>query len=61
MPSLPPFRDDSSSRCLVCGKRIGQRDDALRLRGNTRVHKRCATYDVRRRRYGSERLGYPPR
>ena len=32
-----------------------------RLRGGTIVHRDCATYDMRRRRVGAERLGYPPR
>ena len=30
------------------------------MRGETLVHKRCATYQMRRRREGAERLGYPP-
>jgi hypothetical protein len=62
MPSLP-FRGGPGGpdRCLACGKRIGSRDDAIRLRGEVRVHRGCATYEARRRRYGAERLGFPLR
>jgi hypothetical protein len=31
----------------------------MRLRGGAIVHRRCANYDVRRRREGSGRLGNP--
>jgi hypothetical protein len=51
----------SSERCLACGGRIGSRDEVMRLRGDVRVHRRCATYEARRRRVGAERLGFPPR
>jgi hypothetical protein len=47
--------------CLVCGRRVSEDDDRLRLRGGAFVHRACATYDIRRRRTGSERLGYPSR
>jgi hypothetical protein len=62
VPSLP-FRGGprGPDRCLACGKRIGSRDDAIRLRGEVRVHRSCATYEARRRRYGAERLGFPLR
>ena len=46
--------------CLVCGRGIGPGEELMRLRGETLVHKRCATYQMRRRREGAERLGYPP-
>ena len=61
-PLVPSFESEPGpERCLACGKRIGGRDEAVKLRGNVRVHRRCATYQVRRRRYGAERLGFPPR
>jgi hypothetical protein len=45
--------------CLVCHRSISPRDERLRLRGGTAVHRGCATYEMRRRRVGSSRLGYP--
>lgn len=48
-----------SGHCLVCHRRVGADDARLRLRGGAVVHRECATYDMRRRRTGSERLGYP--
>jgi hypothetical protein len=45
--------------CLVCGSVVTPRDEAMRLRGGTLVHRGCATYDMRRRRIGNARLGYP--
>jgi hypothetical protein len=47
--------------CIVCGHRVSGSDRAMRLRGGLVVHRDCATYDMRRRRTGSERLGYPYR
>jgi hypothetical protein len=46
--------------CLVCGRGIGPGEELMRLRGETLVHRRCASYQMRRRREGAERLGYPP-
>ena len=46
--------------CLVCGRGIGPGEKLMRLRGETLVHRRCASYQMRRRREGAERLGYPP-
>ena len=46
--------------CLVCGRMVAARDKPMRLRGGAMVHRGCATYDMRRRRTGSARLGYPP-
>jgi adenine-specific DNA methylase len=43
--------------CVVCGRSISPRDERLRLRGGTVVHRSCATYDMRRRRVGAARLG----
>jgi hypothetical protein len=45
--------------CLVCGRAVTPRDDRMRLRGGAVVHRACATYDMRRRRTGAGRLGYP--
>jgi hypothetical protein len=45
--------------CLVCGRAVTARDEPLRLRGGAIVHRGCATYDMRRRRVGEARLGYP--
>ena len=45
--------------CLVCGRAVAPRDDRMRLRGGVVVHRACATYDMRRRRTGRGRLGYP--
>jgi hypothetical protein len=45
--------------CLVCGRAVSARDDQMRLRGGAMVHRACATYDMRRRRTGQSRLGYP--
>jgi hypothetical protein len=45
--------------CLVCGRSITSGQELMRLRGETVVHRRCATCDMRRRREGVERLGYP--
>ena len=47
--------------CLVCNRPVARDDEPLRLRGGTIVHRECATYDMRRRRVGGDRLGYPPR
>jgi hypothetical protein len=45
--------------CLMCARAIGDRDEQIRLRGGAMVHRTCATYDMRRRRTGEARLGYP--
>jgi hypothetical protein len=45
--------------CLVCGRGIRPGEELMRLRGETLVHRRCATYEMRRRPTGAERLGYP--
>jgi hypothetical protein len=45
--------------CLVCGRGVADGEERLRLRGGGVVHRSCATYEMRRRRVGSSRLGYP--
>jgi hypothetical protein len=37
------------TRCVVCGRGIHGRDDALRIRGGGLVHADCATYRMRQR------------
>ena len=44
--------------CFVCHEPILPSEERLRLRGDTVVHRRCATYRVRNGRSGS-RLGFP--
>jgi adenine-specific DNA methylase len=45
--------------CVVCGRAVSERDEQMRLRGGVLVHRACATYEMRRRRTGDARLGYP--
>jgi hypothetical protein len=45
--------------CLMCGRAVAEGDEQMRLRGGAVVHRACATYDMRRRRTGEGRLGYP--
>ena len=45
--------------CLMCGRAVTDGDAQMRLRGGAVVHRACATYDMRRRRTGGARLGYP--
>jgi hypothetical protein len=40
--------------CLVCGRSVSGAEDSLKLRGGAVVHRRCATYDTRRRRTDSQ-------
>ncbi|HKF81199.1 MAG TPA: hypothetical protein VKB17_10270 [Thermoleophilaceae bacterium] len=57
---LAPHADERPV-CLVCGRAVAPRDDRMRLRGGVVVHRACATYNMRRRRSGPRRLGYPRR
>ena len=45
--------------CLLCHKRVRTDEQRLRLRGDTYVHSRCATYRVRDVRAGRSRSGHP--
>ena len=45
--------------CLMCGRAVAHGEEQMRLRGGAVVHRACATYDMRRRRTGEARLGYP--
>lgn len=48
-------------RCLVCGRVVRAGEPEVRLRGDGHVHRGCATYRMRRRPEGADRLGYPRR
>jgi hypothetical protein len=47
--------------CMVCRGRVSASEPQVRLRGGPVVHRRCATYSMRRPRGGAERLGFHPR
>jgi hypothetical protein len=49
----------SAPTCFVCRGRIEPSDERLRLRGDTVVHRDCATYRVRTRRSAGSRVGFP--
>jgi hypothetical protein len=49
----------SAGTCFVCHKPILPSEERLRLRGETVVHRRCATYRTRTRRPPGSRLGFP--
>jgi hypothetical protein len=49
----------SAPTCFVCRSRILPSEERLRLRGDTVVHRRCATYRVRTRRSPGSRVGFP--
>jgi hypothetical protein len=57
--SLRERSSGTRQSCLVCGGRIEPREDRVWVRGDLHVHRRCATYSMRRRRTGVGRLGYP--
>jgi hypothetical protein len=39
--------------CLVCGRGVSTAEESMKIRGGAVVHRRCATYDTRRRRTDS--------
>ena len=47
------------SRCFVCRKPILASEERMRLRGDTVVHRRCATYRIRNRGSSGSRIGFP--
>jgi hypothetical protein len=47
-----------TSTCFVCRKPILPSEERLRLRGDTVVHRRCATYRIRTGRSSGSRLGF---
>jgi hypothetical protein len=53
------IRRAGTDTCFVCHGPILPSEERLRLRGETIVHRRCATYRVRTRRSPGSRLGFP--
>ena len=51
----------SGPPCLVCHQPVLPGEPQMRFHGDTHVHRRCATFRMRGRRTGAERLGFPPR
>jgi hypothetical protein len=49
----------SGDTCFVCRRSILPSDQRMRLRGDTVVHRSCATYRVRNGHAGQSRLGFP--
>jgi hypothetical protein len=47
------------STCFVCHGPILPSEERMRLRGDTVVHRRCATYRIRNRAPSRSRLGFP--
>jgi hypothetical protein len=45
--------------CFVCQAPILPSEARMRLRGDTEVHRRCATYRVRNGGSSGSRLGFP--
>ena len=45
--------------CFACRGPILPSEERLRLRGDTFVHRRCATYRMRNRSSSGSRLGFP--
>ena len=57
--ALRPLARTDDPVCLLCKKFVRADEQRLRLRGETYVHSRCATYRMRNVRSGRSRLGYP--
>ena len=53
------MRPTSAGQCFICRKPIQRYEDRLRLRGDTLVHRHCATYRMRNRDRSDSRLGFP--
>jgi hypothetical protein len=53
------LRGGSAGTCFVCRRPITPSDERLRLRGETIVHRSCATYRLRSHRTAGSRLGFP--
>ncbi|MEX2252836.1 MAG: hypothetical protein WD649_01680 [Thermoleophilaceae bacterium] len=45
--------------CLVCHGVVAEGEQHVRLRGNGYVHRECATYEMRLKPVGTDRLGTP--
>jgi hypothetical protein len=48
----------ATTTCFVCRTPILPSEERLRLRGDTLVHRRCATYRMRNRHSSGSRLGF---
>jgi hypothetical protein len=61
--SLAPVRRlmhrSTGTPCFVCRKPILSTEPRMRLRGDTVVHRSCATYRVRGQGASGSRLGFP--
>jgi hypothetical protein len=53
------MRRHTVGTCFVCRGPILPSDERLRLRADTLVHRRCATYRTRTRRPARSRVGFP--
>jgi hypothetical protein len=53
------MRQRTLGTCFVCRGAILPSDARLRLRGETLVHRRCATYRSRNGRSAGSRIGFP--
>jgi hypothetical protein len=53
------LRPGPTPTCFVCKSRILPSEERLRIRGDTIVHRRCATYSMRTHRGHGSRLGFP--
>jgi hypothetical protein len=49
----------SAPTCFVCRAPIAPSEERLRMRRDTVVHRRCATYRMRTHRTADSRLGFP--
>lgn len=47
---------DELGHCLVCRRRVGSRDERLRVRSGSYVHRGCSTYSMRQRELVQRRL-----
>jgi hypothetical protein len=48
----------AATTCFVCRRPILPSEERLRLRGDTMVHRRCATYRIRNHSSSGSRLGF---
>jgi hypothetical protein len=49
----------ATQTCFVCHSPILPSDERLRVRGDTVVHRRCATYRARNGGTSGSRIGFP--
>ena len=48
----------AATTCFVCHRPVLPSEERLRLRGDTVVHRRCATYRIRNRSSSGSRIGF---